>query len=633
MRRPLSRRALALALALAGCAPSLPKALPTAAARGPYEVPGIEPRDGAGPGAVVDQGGPIPVTAADPARGDALAPVTIVEFADFQCPFCQKAYETVSALQKEYGPEKIRVVWKNYPLPFHHDARAGAELGMALLERGGSGGFWRYHDAIFSAQRGLGRALFDDSVKSAGFVPEDVTRALRSGSAAHKVSDDEQLGRRLGVTGTPTFFVNGVLVHGAQPIEKFRAVVEAQLAAARAAAAAGTPPAGIYAQLSAQSFVPPPPAPAEEAEPVDTTVYRVPVGVSPSLGNSSAPVTIVEFADFQCPFCVRAEDTLKQIATRYGDKVRLVWKNAPLPFHKRAEPAAELAVEAFTQKGDAGFWRVHDLLLAQRGDLDDADLEAVAKAAGLDVDAARRSREKRAHGAAIEEDVDLAEDVDASGTPTFFVNGRKIVGAQPFAVFQALIDEQLAAAQAALDRGVAPQKLYETLQQGAPRRAAGDGQRPRAHRREPEPRAAGRQGGRADLERLRVPLLQARRAHAGRSRGRLPRQDPRRVAQPPAAVPRPRHARGGGGDGGVRPEGRGRASGRCTTSSSTTRAAPGRSAPPWSSTPRRSGSTSPRFRAALDGHAHRADIEADMQARRGRGPHSGRRAASSTATA
>ncbi len=293
-----------------------------------------------------------------------------------------------------------------------------------------------------------------------------MARAIRTGDAARRVDADERLGRQLGVTGTPTLFVNGVLIHGAQPIEKLRVVVDAQLAAARAAAAAGTPRDRLYAQLTAQSFVPPA-QPEADADPVDTTVYLVPVGASPARGPATAPVTIVEFADFQCPYCARAEDTLKQVTTRYGDKVRVVWKDAPLPFHKRAEPAAELAAEAFAQKGHAGFWRVHDLLLAQRGSLDDSDLAAVAAAAGLDVDAARRSFEKHGHRDAIEEDLDLADDLDATGTPTFFVNGRKVVGAQPFEVFQALIDEQLTAAQAVLDHGAAPQQLYEILQRGA----------------------------------------------------------------------------------------------------------------------------------------------------------------------
>lgn len=465
MVRPLLRRLAsggALAVALAGCAPPAPR--PTQSPQqGPYEIP-VEGHD------VGDVGppGPIPVTQADPARGSAVAPVTIVEFADFQCPFCQRAAETLAALQREYGPTQIRVVWKNYPLPFHHDARGAAETAMALFEGVGADGFWRYHDAIFNAQRGLGRTLFDDAVKMAGFKPEGLPRIFRSGTPARKVDADEQLGRRLGVTGTPAFFINGVLIHGAQPIEKFRPLVDAQLQAARAAAAAGTPPGRVYAQLTTRNFIAPPQIePAAEEAPPDLTVYRVPVGTSPVRGSAVAPVTIVEFADFQCPYCSRAEDTLKQVAARYGDKVRVAWKHVPLPFHKRAEPAAELAAEAFAQKGEAGFWKAHDLLLAKQGQLEDADLEGVAKAAGLDVPRALRSVAQHRHQAVVDEDMDLAEDVEATGTPTFFVNGRKLVGAQPFDVFQAVVDEQLAAADAALARGVAPAGLYESLQASA----------------------------------------------------------------------------------------------------------------------------------------------------------------------
>jgi protein-disulfide isomerase len=462
MPRPLLRRIGVLALALAGCATASPRPTPRPPP-GSYEVPGGETRD-----AQPDRGppGPVPVTAGDPARGSALAPVTIVEFADFQCPFCQRAAEIVGALQREYGTEKIRFVWKNYPLPFHHEARPAAEAGAALFERGGSEGFFRYHDAIFSAKRGLGRSLFDEAAAASGLSAEDVARMLRTGGPARKVDADEQLGRQLGVTGTPAFFVNGILVHGAQPIEKFRAIVDAQLQAARSAVAAGTPPARVYATLTAQNFVPPKPEAADEPPP-DTTVYRVPVGASPVRGAPTALVTIVEFADFECPYCVRAEDPIRRTLARYGDKVRLVWKNLPLVFHKRAEPAAELAAEALAQKGEAGFWKTHDLLLDQKGQLEDADLAAVAAAAGLDVPRATRSIAEHRHLLAIEEEADQAEDAEASGTPTFFVNGRKLVGAQPFEVLQTLVDEQIGLAEAALARGVAPAALYESLQANA----------------------------------------------------------------------------------------------------------------------------------------------------------------------
>lgn len=472
MDRSLHRIALVTLAALAACAaPSAPAGPgPRAAAPAPYEVPGVVAAEGAR-AAQADDGdlGPIPVTAADPARGDRNAPVTIVEFADFQCGFCQRAAGTLAALQREYGPDKIRVVWKHFPLSFHREARPAAEAAAALFERGGSAWFWRYHDALFAAAAPLDAQILEEAAARAGAAAGDVDRALRRGSAAAKVDADLALGRSIGVTGTPAFFVNGVLIGGAQPIEKFRAVIDAELSRARSVAARGTPPARLYAELTARGFVPPKKeAAADDAPPAeDRTLYRVPVAGSPARGPAAAPVTVVEFADFQCPFCVRADDTVTALRRKYGDKIRVVFKHQPLPFHKRAEPAAELTLAARAQKGDAGFWAVHDLLMLQRGQLDEDDLKDAARNANLDVGRAMRDVEDRKFAAQIEDDMDLADDVGASGTPTFFVNGRKIVGAQPLDRFSAVIDEQLAVAAAALARGVAPAKLYDTLQQGA----------------------------------------------------------------------------------------------------------------------------------------------------------------------
>jgi protein-disulfide isomerase len=222
------------------------------------------------------------------------------------------------------------------------------------------------------------------------------------------------------------------------------------------------------AERAAKRRLPAAPAiPAEERPPEDRTVYRVPVGSSPVLGKATAPVTIVEFADFQCPYCVRAEPAILAVRARYGDRVRFVWKNAPLPFHDRAEPAAELALEARAQKGEAAFWKAHDLLLKKRGQLEDGDLADVAAELGLRKDAALKSVAAKKHAAAIEDDLDLADDVDATGTPTFFINGKRLVGAQPFDRLADVIDAELASAEAKIAGGVPADKLYETIQQGA----------------------------------------------------------------------------------------------------------------------------------------------------------------------
>ena len=143
------------------------------------------------------------------------------------------------------------------------------------------------------------------------------------------------------------------------------------MAQAEAAIASGTPRERVYAKVAGDNWkpAPDPKAQAEESSPDAGTVFKVPVDKSPSRGPAGALVTIVEFGDFQCPFCGRVEPTLTALRGKYGDKIRLVWKNAPLPFHAAAEPAAEAALEVRAEKGDAAFWDVHDRLFAAQKSL------------------------------------------------------------------------------------------------------------------------------------------------------------------------------------------------------------------------------------------------------------------------
>ncbi|WP_437623596.1 thioredoxin domain-containing protein [Sorangium sp. So ce1151] len=197
----------------------------------------------------------------------------------------------------------------------------------------------------------------------------------------------------------------------------------------------------------------------------DTTVWKVPVDGSPTRGNPSAPVTLVMFVDLQCQFCRRASPVVDGLAKKYGEQLRVVLKHNPLAFHLRAEPAAELALEARAQKGDAAFWSAYELLRV--GSLEDADLAAHAKALGLDVARAQKAIAARRHAARIERDQRLAEEIGARGTPHFFINGRRLLGAQPAEVFEALIDEQLARAAKLVAAGTPPAKVYDALQKEA----------------------------------------------------------------------------------------------------------------------------------------------------------------------
>jgi protein-disulfide isomerase len=160
----------------------------------------------------------------------------------------------------------------------------------------------------------------------------------------------------------------------------------------------------------------------------------------PARGPADAPVRIVEFSDFECPYCLRAFPTVQQVLSTYGDRVRFVYRHYPLPNHPNAVPAAEASACAHEQEK---FWPYHDRLFASPGRLTSADLKAHAKELGLDTGQFNACFDSRKYRADIEEDMRAAEKAGVTGTPAFFVNGRPLSGAQPFDAFQKVIEEEL----------------------------------------------------------------------------------------------------------------------------------------------------------------------------------------------
>ncbi len=410
-----------------------------------------------------DDESPIPISSKDPMWGSRSAPVTIVQFSDFQCPFCSKIEPTIDQVKTTYGPDKVRIVWKNKPLPFHPNAKPAAEAAAGVFALKGNDAFWKFHDTAFKNQSALSPSSYEQWAQAAGV---DLTK-FKAGIAAHtwadKVEKDDAEAGQVGVSGTPAALVNGVLVSGAQPFDKFKAVIDQELSKAQAKIASGTPKDRVYVAMSKENFTKAPAKEEKEEKEDTTTVFKVPVGQSPVLGSNNALVTIVEFSDFQCPYCSKVEPTLKTLREKYGDKLRFVWKNEPLPFHPRAEPAAEVALEARAEKGDKGFWDVHDKLFASQPKLEDADLEKVAQDAGLNLDKVRDAMKTHKYKALIDADADLGDDMQASGTPHFFVDGRRLVGAQPPEKFQTIIDEELTKAQGLIAKGTPPNQVYDAL--------------------------------------------------------------------------------------------------------------------------------------------------------------------------
>ena len=165
-------------------------------------------------------------------------------------------------------------------------------------------------------------------------------------------------------------------------------------------------------------------------------------GGRPVLGSKTAPIELIEFSDFQCPFCLRANPTVEQVLKTYGDKIKFVYRHYPLPNHPNARPAAEAAACAEVQ---GKFWEYHDRLFANATKLADTDLKAYAVAVGLDAAKFNTCFDNRQQKPGIDKDIADGERVGVTGTPAFFINGRSLEGAQPFDAFKRVIDEELSA--------------------------------------------------------------------------------------------------------------------------------------------------------------------------------------------
>ncbi|MBK7951718.1 MAG: thioredoxin domain-containing protein [Deltaproteobacteria bacterium] len=170
--------------------------------------------------------------------------------------------------------------------------------------------------------------------------------------------------------------------------------------------------------------------------------YEVELGTAPVRGEKNAKVTIVEWSDFQCPFCNRVVPTLDQIEKEYGDSVQIVFKHLPLDIHPDAR-AAHAAAEAAHRQGK--FWAMHDRIFQNQRDMRAETLEGYAKAIGLDMDRYRKDVVSDDVKQRIEEDLAQAQKLGVTGTPAFFINGRNLSGAQPFPNFKRMIDEALGA--------------------------------------------------------------------------------------------------------------------------------------------------------------------------------------------
>ncbi len=161
----------------------------------------------------------------------------------------------------------------------------------------------------------------------------------------------------------------------------------------------------------------------------------------PTKGPGDAPITIVEFSDFECPYCIRAEKTVSDVLAAYPGKIKLVYRDFPLPMHPKAPKAAEASHCAESQ---GKYWEMHDKMFAADGKIEVPDLKKYAREVGMDGDKFDKCLDGGEMAKAVKEHQDAGSKLGVTGTPAFFINGRALTGAQPIEEFKAIIDAELA---------------------------------------------------------------------------------------------------------------------------------------------------------------------------------------------
>ncbi len=376
--------------------------------------------------------------------GNPDAPVQIVEFTDYQCPYCQQyameTFPTVFAELIETG--RVFYALKDLPLDgLHPEAIVAA---TAVRCAGEQDAYKEMHDAVFANQAiwgGSGETaainVFADLATDLGLAANDLKRCINLGEQRDRVLANQQESFALGVNSTPTFYVNGYPLRGAQSFAVFEAVSElienGELEAVLEAQARQA-----YEQAQAQAAQAQPRPPAGPVE--------VPIEGSYAIGDPNAPITIVEYTDYQCPFCSRHfAQTFPLLKENYIDTgvVYYVFKDFPLT---QIHPQAVMAANAARCAGDQGaFVAMHHRLfesLTEWNGRSDADTLFNQYAAEMALDEAQFATclADGTHEMSIYTDLDEGISFGVSGTPAFFLNGYFLSGAQPYSTFVEAIE-------------------------------------------------------------------------------------------------------------------------------------------------------------------------------------------------
>jgi protein-disulfide isomerase len=299
---------------------------------------------------------------------------------------------------------------------------------------------WKMHDKLYENNTALTRADIEKYAGEVGLNVGKFKKDMDDPKVKSEVEQDQKAANAAGANGTPTFFINGRELVGAQPADAFEKIIDDEIKKADELIKGGTPLKDVYKKRMEAAALAPAPAAAPSAPAAPEGKQNIKLGDAPVKGPASAKVTVVLFSDFQCPFCSRAVPVLKQIEDGYQGKVKIAFKQLPLPFHDKAHLAAEAALAANEQ---GKFWPYHDKLFANQQALDRPSLEKYAEELGLNMSKFKAALDSGKFKDKVDSDAKEGAAVGATGTPTFFINGTKVVGAQPFDAFKTVIDTEL----------------------------------------------------------------------------------------------------------------------------------------------------------------------------------------------
>ncbi|MGI8743078.1 MAG: DsbA family protein [Bryobacteraceae bacterium] len=311
--------------------------------------------------------------------------IKVEVFSDFQCPYCAQFAKPVRELQTK-GIEGVRtkVDFKNFPLSFHADSQLAHQAAFAAGEQGK---FWEMHDLLFANQAALKRDSLLDYARKLGLDMDRFVKDLDGSESKKRIEADKAEGQKLGVNGTPTFFVDGKEYSGTKSFDQLKELVAGE-------------------QLRKRAI----------AEVPDSLMSK---------GPANSPVTIEFFADLQSPVSRPAGAVLDQLMARYPSKVRVQFRNFPLAFHPQASLAHDAAMAAARQ---GHFWEVETYLLDHQDSLREQDLIAYAGKLGIDQTQFAETIQQHRYAPRVEADVMDGFKRGIRGSPVIFVNGRRIDG-------------------------------------------------------------------------------------------------------------------------------------------------------------------------------------------------------------